>query len=527
MSFLRNLKISKKINTLLILSLIFLLIVGIVGFVFTDRMNNYAAEMYNDRYVSTQYLNEVQSAMEKTKPLVLEILYGDKNRIPEHEKALALLTEGNNERIANYEKSNLDEVEKEKLAELKEAIANYRAERANSINMAKTKSSAEAYRYFTEHASTLFDEMTEKNMDLINYNMEKSAQLDKEITAANKQATIISIVTIIVALVVLVFMGNIISKLITRPIKEVLTLMGEAAKGDLTVSSTYNSKDEVGLIFQSFNEMIAGLREDIKAVSDQSTNLASSSEEISASTEEIASGTQVQAQSASDTTEMVREMADAVQAVSRNAEEAASATENTVNVALQGGEVIRETVVGMEEISAKINELASKSVQIGEIIEVIDDIAEQTNLLALNAAIEAARAGEAGKGFAVVADEVRKLAERSGKATKEISDLIMSIQANTEDSVDAVQIGNERAQKAGHMFQEIIEVIQESAKKVIEIAAASEEQAAQSAEVLVSVENIASITEETAASVQETAATATDLARMAEQLNEVAAKFKV
>ncbi|TSI10776.1 methyl-accepting chemotaxis protein [Lysinibacillus sp. BW-2-10] len=369
--------------------------------------------------------------------------------------------------------------------------------------------------------------MTEKNMDLINYNMEKSAQLDKEITAANKQSTIISIVTIIVALVVLVFMGNIISKLITRPIKEVLTLMGEAAKGDLTVSSTYNSKDEVGLIFQSFNEMIAGLREDIKAVSDQSTNLASSSEEISASTEEIASGTQVQAQSASDTTEMVREMADAVQAVSRNAEEAASATENTVNVALQGGEVIRETVVGMEEISAKINELASKSVQIGEIIEVIDDIAEQTNLLALNAAIEAARAGEAGKGFAVVADEVRKLAERSGKATKEISDLIMSIQANTEDSVDAVQIGNERAQKAGHMFQEIIEVIQESAKKVIEIAAASEEQAAQSAEVLVSVENIASITEETAASVQETAATATDLARMAEQLNEVAAKFKV
>ncbi|UTW69580.1 hypothetical protein KHA80_23095 [Anaerobacillus sp. HL2] len=108
---------------------------------------------------------------------------------------------------------------------------------------------------------------------------------------------------------------------------------------------------------------------------------------------------------------------------------------NTVDVAERGGRAIRETVSGMRDINKRITELSSKSVQIGEIIEVIDDIAEQTNLLALNAAIEAARAGEAGKGFAVVADEVRKLAERSGKATKEISELINSIQENTKDSV--------------------------------------------------------------------------------------------
>ncbi|RUL47897.1 methyl-accepting chemotaxis protein [Lysinibacillus antri] len=527
MNVLRNLSIGRKVNVLLIMGLAFLILVGIVGFIFTGKMNNYANEMYQDRYLQSQYLNEVQSTNEQTKTIVLEILYGEKSKISSLEEELNNLTKQNNERLALYEQGNLDEFEIGKLEALTQATNKYREARGNAINRAKTEESGAAYRYFMENANSHLEEMTAIITELVDYSMELSAKLDQEITDSYKQASIITVVVIIIAVILLVFVGNVISKLVTKPINEVVELMGKAEKGDLTVRSEYKSKDEVGLIFNSFNAMIAGLREDIKSVYDGSTNLASSSEEISASTEEIASGTQVQARSASDTTEMVREMADAVQAVSRNAEEAAGATENTVNVALQGGEVIRETVKGMEEISEKINELASKSVQIGEIVEVIDDIAEQTNLLALNAAIEAARAGEAGKGFAVVADEVRKLAERSSKATKEISDLIHTIQANTEDSVEAVQIGNERAQNAGHMFQEIIEVIQESAKKVIEIAAASEEQAAQSAQVLVSVENIASITEETAASVQENAATATDLAKMAEHLNEVAAKFKV
>jgi methyl-accepting chemotaxis protein len=305
------------------------------------------------------------------------------------------------------------------------------------------------------------------------------------------------------------------------------TIMNKAETGDLTVHIDYEAKDELGGLANSFNQMIEGVKETVVQVSEHARSLAASSEEISASTEEIANGAQEQARAAMASSEMMNEMANAVQDISKNAEGAAEATEQTVAAAEQGKKAIEEVLQGMNEISVRIHDLADKSTQIGEIIEVIDDIAEQTNLLALNAAIEAARAGEAGKGFAVVADEVRKLAERSGKATKEISELIESIQENTASSVAAVNAGNEKTNNAGVMFEDIVKHVKQSSKRVVEILAASEEGASQSQEVLRAVESIASVSEETAASVEQTAATANDLAKMAEMLNHLAEKFKV
>lgn len=357
---------------------------------------------------------------------------------------------------------------------------------------------------------------------------EKMDDLEEQIKKSGNSlimiTTLISVFGILLGTVIALFLAQ----KITGPILEIVNRIKTVAVGDLSGDTLVTkSKDEVGQLVKSTNEMVLSLRNLIGKVTENAMSLAASSEEISASTEQIASGSGQQANDAAASSEMVKEVANAIRNVSQNAEAASTGADQTVNAAEEGGRVIRDTVAGMADISQKIGDLSSKSVQIGEIVEVIDDIAEQTNLLALNAAIEAARAGDAGKGFAVVADEVRKLAERSGKATKEISELIFSIQKNTEDSVAAVAAGNETVATAGDTFDHIVKLTKEAALKIAEIAAAGEEVAAQSNEVLLAVENIASVSEETAAGIQETAATATDLAKMAESLTQLAATFKL
>lgn len=363
---------------------------------------------------------------------------------------------------------------------------------------------------------------------IVNQTRENVNDLKDQIYKSGNSLIMITVSISIFGLVLGTLIAFFLAQKITRPILEISNRTKRIAAGDLSGEALVTkSKDEVGELVKSTNEMILSLRHVIGQVAENAANLAASSEEISASTEQMASGSQQQATDAASSSEMVKEVASAIRNVSVNAEAASNATEKTVQAAVEGGRVIRETVAGMEEISQKIGELSSKSVQIGEIVEVIDDIAEQTNLLALNAAIEAARAGDAGKGFAVVADEVRKLAERSSKATKEISELIHSIQQNTDDSVAAVTAGNETVTIAGETFGQIVKLLKESASKVAEIAAAGEEVTAQSNEVLIAVENIASVSEETAAGIQQTATTANDLAKMAESLTQLSAKFKL
>jgi methyl-accepting chemotaxis protein len=202
-------------------------------------------------------------------------------------------------------------------------------------------------------------------------------------------------------------------------------------------------------------------------------------------------------------------------------------SEQTVNIAREGAEALQITLNGMNQVSGQMNRLESDSHEIGNIIEVIDEISEQTNLLALNAAIEAARAGEQGRGFAVVADEVRKLAERSGEATKQITAIIQGMQKSTELSVKVVAAGVDQTRETGQAFDRITRMVNQTASRVVEIAAASEEQSAQSTEVMQSVENIAAFSQETAAASEETASSSQSLAELAEELNRLVVVFKV
>lgn len=354
------------------------------------------------------------------------------------------------------------------------------------------------------------------------------AQTKQHVADRTKRDAILIFSILAVSVALSAGAGIAVFRSITRPLGVLEKRIREIAHGDLSGDLIeVKNRDEIGLVIESANKMAIDLRGVIGQITASAQNVSAASLQISATTEEIAGGSTAQAAAAQTMNELFRELSSAVHSVAEHAEQAAELSGRTVQVAIDGGKLLSGSIQEMNGVSAQMGKLQQDSNQIGEIIEVIDDIAEQTNLLALNAAIEAARAGEQGKGFAVVADEVRKLAERSGEATKQITRIIRGIQENTRQSVAAVQEGVSSSIRTSEAFDRIVAMVGESAAKVTEIAAASEEQAAQASEVLRSVDSIASTSEESAAAAEETAATSQSLARLAETLNSAVANFKL
>jgi len=328
---------------------------------------------------------------------------------------------------------------------------------------------------------------------------------------------------------------------VIKPVQEAAGVLAELAKGDLTVRVKGEYEGDHAMIKDSINQMAESLDHALREVGEAVSATASASSQISSSTEEMAAGAQEQTSQAAEVASAVEEMTKTIVENSKNASDTAGTAKEAKGAAEQGGKVVEETVAGMKQIAdvvkksaGTVQELGKSSDQIGEIIGVIDDIADQTNLLALNAAIEAARAGEQGRGFAVVADEVRKLAERTTKATKEIAGMIKKIQVDTKGAVDSMDEGTKKvdagivlADKAGASLREIVGISQRVTDMVNQIAAASEEQSSASEQISKNVEGISSVTNESATGVQQIARAAEDLNRLTENLQTLVNKFKL
>jgi twitching motility protein PilJ len=263
--------------------------------------------------------------------------------------------------------------------------------------------------------------------------------------------------------------------------------------------------------------------------------------DILISSEQMATGANQQDQEITNTSSAVEELTVSMKQVSNNAEASAEAARRALDAAEQGNRSVRDTLEGMQRIRSsvqatakKIKSLGDRSLEISDIVKVINDITEQTNLLALNAAIEAARAGEAGRGFAVVADEVRKLAEHSRTATKDISALIKSIQAETNEAVvvmeegtKEVEVGARLADQAGKALEAISSVVRQSAELVQEISLASKQQVRGTEGVANAMQIISNITRQTSQGTRQTARTVETMVKLSEQLNEALSQFKI
>jgi methyl-accepting chemotaxis protein len=383
-----------------------------------------------------------------------------------------------------------------------------------------------------------------------------------------------------ICLVISMLVAYLLARTITRPIIRLVGIAEEVAVGDISTTIEVQSNDEIGKLADSFRKMMAYLRDTaaaaekianndltvtitpksendllgnsfktmvqklsvmIRTLKGNAEELASASTEIASSAEEMAAGAKSQTDQAAQVAAAVEEMTATIVQSARNSNQAKELSENAASMAVEGQKLVGDTIGSLASIadSAKdsgtvVHELADASNRIGEIIGVIDDIADQTNLLALNAAIEAARAGEQGRGFAVVADEVRKLAERTGKATGEITEMIKGIQSDSGRAVTTmegagrlVEAGKGLADRAGNSLNEINSMSQKLMDMIVQIATATDQQSAAAEQIAKNMDQIRAVTKETATGADQSAAAAEQLSHQAENIKTLVSQFKI
>lgn len=365
-------------------------------------------------------------------------------------------------------------------------------------------------------------------------------QLDRR-DQESSQARTLQIVCTLLALVLGVLAAVLITRQITRPLQDTLAVVDRIASGDLTQTVAVTRRDELGVLQQGIQRMGTTLRDLITGIRDGVTQIASAAEELSAVTEQTSAGVNSQKVETDQVATAMHEMSATVQEVARNAEQASQAASNADNEARDGDKVVGEAIAQIERLAAEVGrsadamtQLEHESDKIGKVMDVIKAVAEQTNLLALNAAIEAARAGEAGRGFAVVADEVRGLAQRTQQSTEEIETLVAGLQNGTRQvssmmlssrdlTVSSVQL----SRKAGTSLNSITQTVSSIQAMNQQIAAAAEQQSAVAEEISRSIINVRDVSEQTASASEETAASSVELARLGGQLQMMVSHFRV
>ncbi|WP_050180058.1 methyl-accepting chemotaxis protein [Domibacillus robiginosus] len=567
----RNLKISQKMTVLIAAAVLFLLVISSISYTFLNQAAHRSKEMYENKLVSVQNIGQIRTNNRAITASTLELMITTEaalnNKLRETTEELI---DENNQLLEDYlNKSKNDPKEMELAQPFVEEFETF-SERAVDVQiLAAQDKNAEAYEQYLTEVEPSRQKMTALGTKLSDYNRDTAGALSNENQKSASQANTILLILALLSTGFFIALGTLITRMVTKPIRTIQELMSQAEKGNLTAAGTYTSKDELGQLTTSFNDMTNGLREVIRQVAETAEQVAASAEELNANSEEttrateliagtmeeMASGSEHQLRQVSDTTTTMNELADGVQQIARNAQSVSETAAGAIERADSGNQSIRQAVDQMGSIhttfdglSDVIQGLGQRSNEIGQIIDSITSIAAQTNLLALNAAIEAARAGEQGRGFAVVADEVRKLAEESAQSAKQISGLISAIQAETARAVEAmksataeVQDGIEVVHNAGGSFADITSAIGDVTGQIEEVSAAVQQMAAGTDQVVASMnqmhsisenaaastENVSAASEEQMASMEEIAASARSLAEMAALLQETTRRFAV
>ncbi|MET0949155.1 MAG: methyl-accepting chemotaxis protein [Pseudomonas sp.] len=429
------------------------------------------------------------------------------------------------------------------LQQLNSVFSGSQADRVKQLENALTnyRKALQAFKAATSDIGTARKEMTVQGQTIVQISDDLyKIQLDRR-DSESADARNLQLICTLLALILGVLAAVIITRQITRPLRETLAVVERIASGDLTHTMTVTRRDELGVLQQGIQRMGSTLRNLIGGIRDSVVQIASAAEELSAVTEQTSAGVNSQKVETDQVATAMHEMSATVAEVARNAEQASEAASTADKEARAGDKVVAEAIVQIERLAAEVlrstdamTVLEQESDKIGKVMDVIKAVAEQTNLLALNAAIEAARAGEAGRGFAVVADEVRGLAQRTQKSTEEIEALVAGLQNGTRQ-VSSIMLSSREltnssvtlTRKAGTSLESITLTVSNIQAMNQQIAAAAEEQSAVAEEISRSIISVRDVSEQTASASEETAASSVELARLGGQLQTMVSHFKI
>ncbi|GFO66180.1 methyl-accepting chemotaxis protein [Geomonas paludis] len=385
-------------------------------------------------------------------------------------------------------------------------------------------------------------EKIESQMDKVTESLvQEMRQADGEFDAERRKALVEGVVIGLVGVLLQAGLGGMLLRAIMASVNAMRALLTAVTAGDLTRQAEIDSRDELAETAREFNGFVLNLQDMVRQIAATADVVVASSQQLSSGAEKIAAAAEEVAQQSATVATAGEEMSATSGDIARSCQRASEGADVASRSAQDGSQVVEATVSVMGQIAAKVQEssrtveqLGERSDQIGAIIVTIEDIADQTNLLALNAAIEAARAGEQGRGFAVVADEVRALAERTTRATHEIGEMIKAIQKETrgavtvmEQGVGQVTTGTAEAARSGEALREILEQVQGVAMQVNQVATAAEEQTATTGEISRSMQQITETVRQTASGAHESAAAAQELYGSAEKLQRLVGHFKL
>ncbi|WP_017477423.1 methyl-accepting chemotaxis protein [Pseudomonas sp. PAMC 26793] len=521
------------------------LLVVILGVFAVNRMTlirQASVDMGTNQLPSVKYLGNITENVLRLRILSFRILINrDPAAVQDAKERSAILVDKVKVAQAAYSALPAEGEEASVYKAFSATLDSYLTAQAEMMSLSQQNKVEEMHTLINTRIKDGTDLMGEQLNKLIAINSAGADQANIAADGSYSQAVTGIIIVAVVAALLTVLLAWLLTRSIVVPLQKAVIAAETIAGGNLSKPIEVDGKDEPARLLGALAAMQNNLRQTIQHIAGSATQLASAAEELSAVTEEASKGLQQQNNEIDQAATAVNEMTAAVEEVARNAVSTSEASGQSNQAAREGRDRVVETVGAIQTMtqdvqntSVLIEGLATQGRDIGKVLDVIRAIAEQTNLLALNAAIEAARAGEAGRGFAVVADEVRALAHRTAQSTQEIEKMVAGIQSGTGEAVQSMQQSNQRTQStlemaraAGVALEQITQSISLINERNLVIASASEEQAQVSREVDRNLMNIRDLATQSAAGANQTSAASHELSRLAVDLNGMVARFVI